>query len=405
MGWAWRNFVFIPQQTQARFSQLMHDVRPVLKVKTAAENRDQARLAEFDTRFNGLNPAHLRPCQREDLYRNWAALRHWVDWADEKTNTPHSKREYEGQAIRYTGYPVSFAAIVARGEKAYKTTAKELSLLQARILRDFDMDIDSFAARPQNYSPSEAVLTARFERLITTTDAAFAQNFGKDFGFANAPKAGVKAKLGFGPNFAIASYQRRANAMIVYWDGERYNHLYDTMLVVHELYPGHHLQMKLEKQRACGDGPIASSTPFVEGWATYAEILADERGLFNAPDQRLGWLDYRLMRAMRIILDTNRAESGLSEAEAKLIWAERMPPRLQNDFPREWARVNKSRHHLSYIFGSDAILSARARLKAEMGADFDAQAFHAAILNMSHKSLLFLPERARAQMLVKRRGA
>ncbi len=393
----------------------MHDVHPVLKKKNAPKDSSQpaetypayqARLADFDARFSDLNPAHLRACQREDLYRNWGALRHWQDWADKQTKTdapaPKSqdpKREYEAQAVRYTGYPVSFAAVKLRGESAFKTTAKELSLLQARIKRDFGMDIDSFAARAQNYSPSESALTARFGTLITTTDSAFA----KDFGFANAPKASIKTKLGYGPNFAIASYQRRANAMVVYWDGARYNHLYDTMLVVHELYPGHHLQMKLAKVRACGTGPIASTTPFIEGWATYAEFLADERGLFNAPDQRLGWLDYRLMRAMRIILDTTRAEFGLSETDAKLIWAQRMPPRLQGDFTREWARVNTSRHHLSYIFGSDAIMAARATLKVEIGADFNEQDFHAAVLNMPLKSLLFLPERIRAQMLARER--
>ncbi len=420
LGFVWQYFIAIPQQTQARFDQLMYDVRPVLKRKNAPKKSvkitikpDQtsgnkptslpafhARLTDFDTRFSGLNPAHLHPCQREDLYRNWAALRHWTDWADKQAKTADLKREYEQQAIHYTGYPVSFAAIVARGEKAYKTTSEELSQLEARIMRDYAMDIDSFAARAQNYSLSEPALTARFGDLITTTEAAFAGGFA----FANTPKAipkaGIKTKLGYGPNFAIASYQRD-NTMVVYWDGARYNHLYDTMLVVHELYPGHHLQMKLEKVRACGTGPIASSTPFIEGWATYAEFLADERGLFEPPDQRLGWLDYRLMRAMRIILDTKRAEQGLSETDAKLIWAERMPPRLQDDFAREWARVNTSRHHLSYVFGSDAIMEARTTLKAEMGADFNEQAFHAALLNMPLKSLLFLPQRIRAQMLAR----
>ena len=101
---------------------------------------------------------------------------------------------------------------------------------------------------------------------------------------------------------------------------------------------------------------------------------------------------------MRIKLDTKRVEDGLTKDQAQDIWKLDMPARLQNDFPREWLRVNKSRHHLSYIFGSQAILTARAALRAQRGDAFSERDFHAALLNAPHQTLNFLEDRIAAQM-------
>ena len=193
--------------------------------------------------------------------------------------------------------------------------------------------------------------------------------------------------------------------MVVYWQTGIYTHVYDTMLAVHEIMPGHHQQLAMEREPVCSRGPISTPTAFLEGWASYAEILAEEKGLFAAPDQRLGWLDYRLIRAMRIVMDTARIEGALTEAEAMALWESSMPRRLHALYPREWARINRGPHHLSYILGADAIITAKAHVKAELKEGFNEAEFHQALLSSMHRSLEYLGPRMSAQILERRAEA
>ena len=447
---AWRHYVQAPLRTQAKFETLMDDVAPVLKRRKAerrvkiatsisamfntpqpnetAEKREErlaakakldtsiqkseaesldsefeaykTTLQNFDARFAQLNSAHLSPCQNEDLYRNWGALKLWTAWSKQRTSYADGPKDpiqaYEASYTEYTGRPVSFEEVKAVGEAEYEAVQSELSALEKKVQAEYNQSLDDLAMREENFSSTENEILARINVILANVETKFTDL--EDFDFAPVPKATVQTREGFGPRYAIASYVKNDNAMRLYWAFGRYNHIYDTMLVVHEIMPGHHLQMGMETRRVCGKGPISAHTPMIEGWATYAEFLADERGLFDAADQKLGWLDYRLVRAMRIIMDTARIEQNITEAEAWKLWQDKMPRRLNDDFPREWARINASPHHLSYIFGSQAIMNARQKLRLKMGAGFDETAFHEALLNAHHQSLLFLPERIDAQM-------
>ena len=79
-------------------------------------------------------------------------------------------------------------------------------------------------------------------------------------------------------------------------------------LVYHEATPGHHLQIALSQEseripiiRRTGGGFSA----FTEGWALYAEQLADEMGVYqNDPYGRCGYLQSLLFRACRLVVDT-----------------------------------------------------------------------------------------------------
>ena len=408
---AWQHYVYAPLRTQAEFRSLMDDAAPILK-RRKAERRVQSTgfdayktaLRSLEPRFAKLNSALLSPCEQEDLYRNWGALRLWSAWAKNRSvyDSPPSDPilVYQETLAQFTGRPVSFEDVKAVGEAEYAAVQTELKTLQKRVLNDYNQTLDEFAVRQENFSTSANDIIARATTTLTYIEDKFADL--EDFDFAAVPKGSIQTQEGYGPRYSIASYLRNDNAMRLYWTYGRYNHMYDTMLAVHEIMPGHHLQISMETRRACGKGPISAAIPMLEGWATYAEFLADERGLFDPPDQRLGWLDYRLMRAMRIIMDTARLEQNYTENQAWKLWQDKMPRRLDDDFPREWARINASPHHLSYIFGSQAILSTRQQLRQTMGLDYDEAEFHAALLNAPHKHLMFLAERLEAQIKARR---
>ena len=79
-------------------------------------------------------------------------------------------------------------------------------------------------------------------------------------------------------------------------------------LTYHEGIPGHHWQISIQQES--GSIPFIRSallgfTAYAEGWALYAEQLADEMGLYaNDPLGRLGYLQSAAFRASRLVVDT-----------------------------------------------------------------------------------------------------
>jgi uncharacterized protein (DUF885 family) len=77
-------------------------------------------------------------------------------------------------------------------------------------------------------------------------------------------------------------------------------------LTYHETVPGHHLQLSLQQET---DLPLLRNTvwyaAYGEGWALYAEQLADEIGLYEDDHfGRIGYLHDALMRSVRLVVDT-----------------------------------------------------------------------------------------------------
>ncbi len=88
--------------------------------------------------------------------------------------------------------------------------------------------------------------------------------------------------------------------------GGRFQTWSELSTVFHEGVPGHHLQVGAAK--TAGDSLSRfAKTNFVsghgEGWALYAERLADELGWFTEPGTRLGMLGGSALRAARVVID------------------------------------------------------------------------------------------------------
>jgi len=80
----------------------------------------------------------------------------------------------------------------------------------------------------------------------------------------------------------------------------------EVTTVHHEGVPGHHLQVTVamtEPRLHPWQRSMAHVHGYVEGWAHYAERLADEFGLLRDPGERLGMLYGQRWRAARIVID------------------------------------------------------------------------------------------------------
>ena len=89
-------------------------------------------------------------------------------------------------------------------------------------------------------------------------------------------------------------------------------------LTYHESIPGHHLQLSLQQEASL---PLIRKATFLsaygEGWALYAEQLADEMGVYeHDPLGQVGYLQSALFRACRLVVDTGLHAKRWSREQA-----------------------------------------------------------------------------------------
>ncbi|MEV0701760.1 DUF885 domain-containing protein [Saccharopolyspora sp. NPDC050389] len=150
----------------------------------------------------------------------------------------------------------------------------------------------------------------------------------------------------------------------------------------HEAVPGHHFQLALAQEI---DGlpmlrSLADINVYVEGWALYAERLADEMGLYSGDLARLGMLAEDSMRAARLVVDTGLHARGWSRQKAiDFLLSHTLLSEV--DVQVEIDRyVELPGQALSYMVGRLEIQRLRAAAECELGAGFDLKAFHDLVL-------------------------
>jgi uncharacterized protein (DUF885 family) len=150
----------------------------------------------------------------------------------------------------------------------------------------------------------------------------------------------------------------------------------------HEGIPGHHLQISLSRE---ADLPmirkIQGFGAYQEGWALYAEQLADEMG-FYAGDAagELGYIHDALLRSGRLVTDTGLHALRWSREKAveTLGGIDGDSPAYAGQEIERYA-VNPGQA-CSYMVGKVTILRLRDKARAALGPRFDIRKFHDALL-------------------------
>ena len=164
-------------------------------------------------------------------------------------------------------------------------------------------------------------------------------------------------------------------------DWPRYNL---KTLAVHETVPGHHLQIALSQEsgsipmlRRVGFGFSA----FSEGWALYAEQLADEMGAYEGdPLGQAGYLQSLLFRAARLVTDTGIHYKRWTRAQATQYMVDTIgntTSRAQREVERYFSSPGQAN---SYKVGHTVWAKVREDAKAKLGPKFDLKAYHDAVL-------------------------
>lgn len=165
-------------------------------------------------------------------------------------------------------------------------------------------------------------------------------------------------------------------------------------LAFHEAIPGHHLQFAIAQDLA--DFHIwrrsTGQTAFVEGWALYAEVLADEMGLYSSPETRFGMYNYQAWRAARLVIDTGLHSMGWTRDEALQFLVENtsLPDsEAANEIDRYIAWPGQA---LAYMVGRLEIESLRRRAEATLADRFVLSDFHDQVLQNGAIPLSLLRE-------------
>ena len=206
--------------------------------------------------------------------------------------------------------------------------------------------------------------------------------------FKTLPKAAVEIRRvpAYTEVGALAGYYQPASL-----DGSRpgtyYINLRDTAeipswilptLTYHESIPGHHLQVSLQQE---ADLPLIRKAgwfpAYGEGWALYAEQLAEEMGLYeNDPLGQIGYLHDALWRASRLVMDTGLHAMRWSREQAISYYIDTLGT------PESSVVTEVERYCVwpgqacSYMVGKLTWLRLREQAKQALGDRFDIREFH-----------------------------
>ncbi|KQU49872.1 twin-arginine translocation pathway signal [Sphingomonas sp. Leaf339] len=152
-------------------------------------------------------------------------------------------------------------------------------------------------------------------------------------------------------------------------------------LVYHEGIPGHVWQGEYAQQLPLIRSILAFNA-YSEGWALYAEQLADELGMYEGdPSGRLGYLMGLAWRAVRLIVDTGIHAMGWSrdKALAEFVAATGLPrSNAESEVDRYCAWPGQA---CGYEVGRAEIVAQRTRAQNALGPRYDLRDFDQAVVD------------------------
>ncbi len=151
-------------------------------------------------------------------------------------------------------------------------------------------------------------------------------------------------------------------------------------LVHHETIPGHVWEGEYSNQLPLIRSILAFNA-FSEGWALYAEQLADELGAYDEnPAWRLGYLQDQAFRACRLVVDTGLHHKRWSREQGIAFFMER------NGNKREQVESEVDRYcswpgqACGYKVGHSEMVRQRSRAQQALGAAFDLRKYNDAVV-------------------------
>ena len=246
------------------------------------------------------------------------------------------------------------------------------------------------------------------EEVLAQARAALARAEGalpRVFGLLPSKRAVLEPIPAFQEKTSAAHYlnaaldgSRPAAYRVRLYQPEQQSRVIGESTAFHEVVPGHHLQVNVANDR----GALPSAVRFLlfsgfsEGWALYAERLADELGLYSSDADRFGMGSNFAWRAVRLVVDSGLHAFGMSREEAiELLLANTALSRDQAaaEIDRYIAWPGQAS---SYLLGYLEIQALRGEAERVLGPAFALREFHDAVLGGGSVPLPVLRARVEA---------
>jgi len=161
-----------------------------------------------------------------------------------------------------------------------------------------------------------------------------------------------------------------------------FNTHFNTMIITHEIYPGHYLQLKVAASHPSRIRPLFTGDDFTEGWASFVEQMTLDAGWDDdQPLTRMAHLRKRLENAVRAYVSVqvhcrgwNRDQLGVFAVETGLL-----PPQFAENL---WHRALLSPIQLpSYFIGFRVFDEALREEQTRLGEQFSIKVFNNAVVD------------------------
>jgi uncharacterized protein (DUF885 family) len=164
-------------------------------------------------------------------------------------------------------------------------------------------------------------------------------------------------------------------------------------LTLHEGIPGHHFQGSLAQENTALPDILrfgGGFTAYVEGWGLYSESLGKQLGMFTDPYQWFGHLDFEMLRAVRLVVDTGIHAKGWSREKAIQFMTDNTSMAAKDirvEIDRYIAAPGQA---TAYKVGEMRLHALADKAKAALGSRYDIKAFHDQVLMTGSMPLAIL---------------
>jgi len=172
-----------------------------------------------------------------------------------------------------------------------------------------------------------------------------------------------------------------------------FNSHFNTMIITHEIYPGHYLQLKVAASHPSRIRALFTGDDFTEGWASFVEQMTLDAGFDDdQPLTRMAHLRKRLENAVRAYVSVRVHCRGWSAEELGSFAVETglLPPQFAENL---WHRALLSPIQLpSYFIGFRVFDEAYRGGQEEFSEGFSTKGFNNAVVNSGGMPMAMVEE-------------
>jgi uncharacterized protein (DUF885 family) len=151
-------------------------------------------------------------------------------------------------------------------------------------------------------------------------------------------------------------------------------------LTLHEGIPGHHFQGSLAQENTALPDILRFGgddfTAYIEGWGLYSESLGKALGLFTDPYQWFGHLDFEMLRAVRLVVDTGMHAKGWSRDRAIAFMTDNTSMAAKDIRVEIDRYISDPGQATAYKVGELKLLELRNRAQSKLGPRYNIKDFH-----------------------------